>query len=104
MFSKIPVNLEDVGKKEKDLEILRAALMAELDSINLYRQLAAAAENENVRKLLVEVAGAEKIHVGEFQTLLLRLDPRQAKKSEEGEETVRKLLYTNEPVEEEMEE
>ena len=46
MLSKIPINLEKVKKEDLDNEILRAAIIAELDAINLYEQMAALTQNK----------------------------------------------------------
>jgi hypothetical protein len=46
MLSKIPIRLEKIKKEDLDKEILRAGIMAELDAINLYEQMAAMTENE----------------------------------------------------------
>ena len=74
MMSKIPIKIENVEKKILDREILRVAMIAELDAISLYEQLAAVTENENIKKVLLDVAKEEKTHMGEFQTLLLKED------------------------------
>jgi rubrerythrin len=71
---------------------LRAAIIAELDAINLYEQMADMSQNKNIRKLLLDVAKEEKTHVGEFQTLLLREDPQQKDELEEGKREVKDLL------------
>lgn len=91
MLSKIPINLEKVKKENLDKEILRAGLIAELDAINLYEQMAALAENENIKKILLDIAEEEKTHVGEFQTLLLEEDPEQRKELKAGVEEVKEL-------------
>jgi len=36
MLSKIPLDLQKIGKEHLDKEILRAGIIAELDAINLY--------------------------------------------------------------------
>ena len=41
MLSKIPIGLESLRKEDMDREILRAGVIAELDAINLYEQMAA---------------------------------------------------------------
>lgn len=92
MLSKIPINLEAVTKEDIDKEILRAAIIAELDAINLYEQMAALATNENIRKILLDVAKEEKTHVGEFQTLLLHEDKEQEKELEHGREEVKEII------------
>jgi len=92
MLSKIPVILEKVDEKDIDKEILRAAIIAELDAINLYEQMASLTKNEKLKKLLLDIAREEKTHVGEFLTLLLKLDKEQEKELKEGEEEVKELL------------
>jgi rubrerythrin len=91
MMSEIPIKIEKVKKKLLDREILRVAIIAELDAINLYEQLAAATENENIRKILLDVAKEEKTHVGEFQALLLREDTEQIEELEKGKEEVEEI-------------
>jgi len=92
MLSRIPINLDRIKKEDLDKEILRSAIIAELDAINLYEQMADMTQDINVKKLLLDVAREEKTHVGEFQTLLLRKDPQQRKEMEEGEKEIEELL------------
>ena len=92
MLSKIPINLEKVKKEELDKEILRAAIIAELDAINLYEQLASITEDNDIKEILLDVAKEEKTHVGEFQTLLLRIDKEQVEELEKGKEEVEEEL------------
>lgn len=89
MMSKNPVELSKIGKREIDMEALRTAIMAELDAINLYEQLAAQTENANIRKVLLDVAREEKTHFGEFQEMLLRIDKEQVRELEKAKEEVR---------------
>lgn len=91
MLSRIPIDLGRVDQEDLDKEILRTAIIAELDAINLYEQLAAMATDENIRTVLLDVAREEKTHVGEFQALLLELDEEQAEELEEGAEEVDEL-------------
>lgn len=90
MLSKMPLDLEKVTKGDLNKEILRAGIIAELDAINLYEQMAALTENKNIRKILLDIAKEEKTHVGEFQTLLLMEDKEQEKELEEGKKEVKK--------------
>jgi rubrerythrin len=92
MLSEIPVKLENVEKKFLDREILRLAMIAELDAISLYEQLAAATTDENIKKVLLDVAKEEKTHVGEFQALLLKEDKQQVEELEKGEEEVKEII------------
>ena len=91
MLSKIPINLEKIKKENLNKEILRAAVIAELDAITLYEQMAALTDNEKIKAILWDIAKEEKTHVGEFQTLLLKNDPEQEKELEEGKKEVEEL-------------
>jgi len=91
MMSQIPVNLGKLKKEHIDEEILRVGMIAELDAVNLYEQMAAATENENIKKILLDIAKEEKTHLGEFQTMLLRLDKEQVQELEKGKKEVEEL-------------
>jgi rubrerythrin len=58
----------------------------------LYEQLAAMAEREEVKKVLLDIAKEEKTHMGEFQTLLLKEDKEQVEELEHGREEVEEML------------
>lgn len=92
MLSGFPYDLSRLSKEKKDLEILRLAIIAELDAISLYEQLAESTENEEIKKVLLDVAREEKTHVGEFQAMLLRLDEEQVEELKHGKEEVEELL------------
>ena len=92
MLSRIPVNLDKLAKTDVDKEVLRAAIIAELDAINLYEQMSHMTTNKDIRKILMDVAKEEKTHVGEFQALLLRVDRQQEEELNEGKKEVEGLL------------
>jgi rubrerythrin len=92
MLSKIPINLEKIKAEDIDKEILRVGIIAELDAINLYEQMATLAKKEHIKKILLDIAREEKAHVGEFQTLLLMEDKEQEKELKEGKEEVEELV------------
>lgn len=96
MLSSIPFDLDRIDEEDLDRQILRIAIMAELDAINLYEQLAALTEDEGLRAILLDVAREEKTHVGEFMALLLRKDEEQVEELEEGREEVEELLGVEE--------
>ncbi len=96
MLSKIPIDLGRMKKDDLDKEILRSAIIAELDAINLYEQMADMTRNGKVRKVLLDIAREEKTHVGEFQTLLLIEDKEQVQELEEGKREVQELLIWKE--------
>lgn len=91
MMSQIPIKLKKVAPEKMDQEILRTAVIAELDAINLYEQMAAIAENETLKKVLMDVAKEEKTHVGEFETVLLSLDKEQVEEMEHGKKEVEEM-------------
>ena len=91
MLSQIPLNLKKVKQEDLDKEILRVGMIAELDAVSLYEQLAAGTENEKIKKVLLDIAREEKTHVGEFQTLLLEIDKEQDSELEEGKKEIREL-------------
>jgi len=88
MMSQIPANLSKLKKGEIDKEIARVGMIAELDAINLYEQMASLAESEGIKKILLDIAKEEKTHMGEFQTLLLREDAEQKKELDAGKKEV----------------
>ena len=94
MLSKNPLMIPGRGKLSgaSVAEAVRLAIIAELDAINLYLQLAEAIEDEHVRRVFLDVAKEEKTHVGEFLELLRRLDPEQAEELEKGTREARELL------------
>ncbi|MCL6621978.1 MAG: rubrerythrin [Syntrophobacterales bacterium] len=91
MLSQIPIDLSKVSAAERNKEILRAAIIAELDAINLYEQLAALTDDPHIRAVLLDVAKEEKTHVGEFQALLLKWDQEQVEELAHGREEVEEI-------------
>ena len=91
MLSKQPIKLENISQSERDREILRLGMIAELDAVSLYEQLAASTDNQKMKKVLMDIAKEEKTHVGEFQALLLEIDEEQMKELEEGKSEVEEM-------------
>ena len=90
MMSEIPINLDKVKKEDLNKEILRVGMIAELDAVSLYEQLAAKTDNEHIREVLLDIAKEEKTHMGEFQALLLKEDKEQVRELENGRKEVEK--------------
>ncbi len=78
MLSQTPLRLEKVRKEDIDKEILRAAIIAALDAVNLYEQMAALTENKHIKTALLDIAREEKTYVEQFQALRNRLLLREA--------------------------
>ena len=91
MLSKIPIELGRIKQEDLDKEILRAAIIAELDAINLYEEFANMTDNKDMKAVIQDIAEEEKTHVGEFQTMLLRMDKEQAVELEKGKKEVEEL-------------
>ena len=91
MFSKVPFDIDRIKKEDVDRELLRVSIMAELDAVSLYEQMANVTENEDLKAVLLDVAQEEKTHIGEFQTMLLRLDKEQVTELEKGRNEVEEL-------------
>ena len=91
MLSKIPIDLGRIKQEDLDKEILRAAIIGELDAINLYEEFANMTDNKDIKAVIQDIAEEEKTHVGEFQTMLLRMDKEQAVELEKGKKEVEEL-------------
>ncbi len=91
MLSQIPIKMEKISKEMLDSELLRVGMIAELDAVSLYEQLAAATDNEDLKKVFLDIAKEEKTHFGEFQALLLKIDKEQVRELEKGKEEVDEL-------------
>jgi hypothetical protein len=85
---------------DRDLQILRLGMIAELDAVNLYDKLAKLATSQDVKKIMLDVAREEKVHAGEFETVMELLDPEYEKAEDEGEEEAVELLNLPEDDEE----
>ena len=91
MLSTSPVDMDKVKDEETDKEILRWGIIAELDAINFYEQMADKAKDPNIKKVMLEVAKEEKEHVGEFQSMLFEKDKEQVEEYRAGEKEVEEM-------------
>ena len=76
-------------------EIIRSAITSELSAISLYEDGAKKTDNENLRKILLNVAKEEKTHVGEFEALLIHCDSEQGKELIKGAQEVKDKIDEN---------
>jgi len=90
-LSQIPIKKEKLSERILDMELLRVGMIAELDAVSLYEQLAAATGNEDLKKVFLDIAKEEKTHFGEFQALLLKIDREQVEELEKGKEEIEEL-------------
>lgn len=91
-MSKLPIDLEKTPKDQIDKEILRAGMIAELDAVSFYEQMASMTNNENIKKVLIDIAREEKTHIGEFEAMLLSLDKEQVQESEKGRKEIEEMM------------
>ncbi len=78
--------------KEELAEAIRIAIIAELDAINFYEQLARSVKDEKIKKVFLDIAREEKTHFGEFLILLEMLDKEQVSELKKGREEVEELM------------
>lgn len=94
MVPKTSLNSEKINKKDFD-QMLRLGIIAEMDAINLYEQMATLAENTDLKNIFLDIAKEEKAHMGKLHALLLRKDNEQEKASEEGKRKVDEISFAS---------
>lgn len=88
MLSQIPLKISE-GNKNK--QMLRYGIIAELDAVNLYEQMADNSKNRLFKKVMLDIAKEEKVHFGEFLDVLLSMDKEQFRSLIEGKKEIKKL-------------
>ena len=78
--------------KARDLAILRLAITAELDAVNLYMCFVDLLSDEDATKVMVDVANEEKTHAGEFKKIMETIDSNYEKFEREGRKEVETLI------------
>lgn len=73
---------------------IRFLVAAEYEAVQLYIQLAESTDDELAKAVLTDIADEEKIHAGEFLTLLKTLAPDEDSFYKQGEEEVEDLKKT----------
>ncbi|MFB3881612.1 MAG: ferritin family protein [Armatimonadota bacterium] len=63
---------------------LRQNIAAEHEATHLYMAHADATDDEVAKKVLIDIANEERVHVGEFMELLRRLAPDETQYLEDG--------------------
>jgi rubrerythrin len=74
-------------KLNLDQDLIRSALIAELDAVNLYQSHLENLFDETAKKVVEHIIDEEKEHVAELQYLLMRLDKTQEEKMTEVDPT-----------------
>jgi len=89
MMAKHPLDsIKKPLRKDEIAQALRYAMIAELDAINMYLQIAEAIEDEKIKEVFKDIAREEKTHFGEFLAVLKELDPELVEEIQKGGEEV----------------
>jgi rubrerythrin len=67
-------------KLDYDLDLIRSALIAELDAVNLYASHLEHLNDETAKKVVGHIIDEEKEHIAELQCLIMKLDKKQEEK------------------------
>ena len=78
--------------KNELVRAVRFSIASEFEAIQLYEQLRDSIEDESAKKLLTEIAGDEKEHVGNFLHLLKILAPDEENYYKEGWEEAEEVM------------
>jgi len=77
--------------KEELIRAIRFQIAAEYEAVQLYTQLAESIDDKLAKDVLVDIADEERVHAGEFLTLLKHLAPDEEKFYKEGAEEVEEM-------------
>ena len=91
MFLKELMN--QIDENSTDGELLRQALIAESDAVSLYVQLARKAKTKIVKKLLLDLAQEERVHIGEITGVLNKFNEEQNKANSESTKELEEENY-----------
>jgi rubrerythrin len=93
-FTSISPILEP-GNALDERELVRAirlSISAEEDAASLYELIADAADDKTVKKVVQDIANEEKVHCSEFMAILKKLDDKEIKYINEGEEEIKDIV------------
>lgn len=83
------------GKKLDSRELERAVrigIAAEHDATHFYETIADSIDDVKIKKLFQDVANEEKVHVGEFEQVLIELNKKNGELVEEGKSEAMKKM------------
>lgn len=78
--------------KEEIIAAIRQSIMAEQDAIILYESFANSTDNDKAKKIFLDIAEEEKVHVGEFQALLESFSETEEEKIDEGKDEAKEKM------------
>ena len=83
--------LKELSPEQANLQMLRFAMIAELDAVNIYEQFADITNDERIKEVMLDVANEEKVHVGEFKKLMEEFDKEYEDLELDGEKEVEEM-------------
>ena len=81
---------EDTSQDERNI---RKLLSEEYNAVADYEQFATEAQHDSVRRVLLDIAGEELIHIGELEALLDEIGMATWDEYEQGSQEVRDVIY-----------
>jgi rubrerythrin len=87
--------------KEEIIRALRVSIKAEIDAVHLYDMIAESTDEENIQKVMKDVANEEKVHIGEFLKVIQILDDEEMTHYNKGAKEVEEILELNDEENEE---
>lgn len=69
--------IESISQNESDQDLIRSALIAELDAVSLYITQISNLNDVRAKEVLLHIADEEKEHISELFCLLSYLDRKQ---------------------------
>lgn len=84
------IGIKDTAKSSDEI-MLRQAIIAEYDAVNLYEQMAKSTSNPKLKKLFLDVAEEEKVHIGEFEAMLDKTDKSHEASVKDGKKEAGKF-------------
>lgn len=98
LLNELFIQIKDIHKitpPEREMQLLRFAMSAELDAANLYEAMAKMTNDPDLKEVFLDVAREEKVHFGEFEEMLEAYDEEHEQAEEEGEEEVEDMMGGN---------
>lgn len=98
LLNELFIQIKEIHKitpPEREMQLLRFAMSAELDAANLYEAMAKMTSDPDLKEVFLDVAREEKVHFGEFEEMLEAYDEEHEQAEEEGEEEVEDMMGGN---------
>lgn len=85
-------NLDRKLTKDEMIRSLRFSISAELEAIVFYDQLAKASDNSLFKRVMLDIANEESVHLGEFIRVLFELNPDEKNFMDKGFDEVQDII------------